>query len=166
MQAEPIPVRELVLIDIDADKLAIVGGLAERMIHRSGLPIEVRLTTDRLEAIRGASYVLTQLRVGDLAARRSDELIPRQRGYIGLETTGMGGFFKALRTIPVILEIARQIVRPAPRLSSGLRLARSLHGCSPGTPANRWPGLQGCYPARAVGSPLTRMRIALYPETS
>ncbi len=109
-----IPVTELVLMDIDQEKLAIVGGLAQRMAVAAGSPISVRLTTDRLEAIRDASFVLTQIRVGRLAARRLDELIPRGLGYVGQETTGAGGFFKALRTIPVILEIAREMEQYAP----------------------------------------------------
>ncbi|MGH2411368.1 MAG: 6-phospho-beta-glucosidase [Chloroflexota bacterium] len=111
---DQIPVSELVLMDIDEEKLAIVGGLAQRMVARAGSPLAVRLTTDRLEAIRGAAYVLTQIRVGRLAARRLDELIPRGLGYVGQETTGAGGFFKALRTIPVILDIAREMREYAP----------------------------------------------------
>jgi 6-phospho-beta-glucosidase len=113
-QHERIPLRELVLMDIDPRKLSIVGDLARRMVRRSGLPIEVRLTGERSVAIEGAAFVLTQLRVGGLAARRLDELIPRQLGYVGQETTGAGGFFKALRTIPVILEIAGEMEERAP----------------------------------------------------
>lgn len=113
-QVEHISLSTLVLMDIDEHKLAIVGGLAQRMVARAGAPFEVRLTTDRLEAIRDASFVLTQMRVGRLEARRKDELIPRRLGYIGQETTGVGGFFKALRTIPVILEIAHQMEQHAP----------------------------------------------------
>jgi 6-phospho-beta-glucosidase len=113
-QYERIPVSELVLMDIDERKLSIVGGLAQRMVSRATNPFTVRLTTDRSEAIHDADFVLTQLRVGRLAARRLDELIPRQLGYIGQETTGPGGFFKALRTIPVILDIAHEMQQHAP----------------------------------------------------
>src|SRR5579871_3034292 len=109
-----IGLTELVLMDIDEEKLSIVGGLAQRMVARAGSPFAVRLTSDRLDAIRDAAFVLTQIRVGRLAARRLDELIPRRFGYIGQETTGPGGFAKALRTIPVILEIARQMEEHAP----------------------------------------------------
>jgi 6-phospho-beta-glucosidase len=101
-------------MDIDEEKLSIVGGLAQRMVARAGSPFAVRLVTDRLDAIRDAAFVLTQIRVGRLAARRLDELIPRRLGYIGQETTGPGGFAKALRTIPVILEVARQMEEHAP----------------------------------------------------
>jgi 6-phospho-beta-glucosidase len=113
-RAESIPLAELVLMDIDEKKLAIVGGLAQRMVQRAGSSITVRLTTDRTEAIAGSAFVLTQLRIGRLQARRKDELIPRRLGYIGQETTGPGGFAKALRTIPVILDIAHQMEERAP----------------------------------------------------
>jgi len=111
---EAIGLDELILMDIDEEKLAVVGGLARRMVERAGAPFTVRLTTERLDAIRDAAFVLTQMRVGRLAARRKDELIPRQQGFIGQETTGPGGFAKALRTIPVILQIAREMEEHAP----------------------------------------------------
>ena len=111
---ELIALQELVLMDIDETRLRIVGELAQRMVQRAGNPFTVILTSNRLEAIQGASYVLTQIRVGRLQAREKDELIPRSLGYIGQETTGPGGFFKALRTIPVILDIARQMEQHAP----------------------------------------------------
>ncbi len=109
-----IPTTELVLMDIDPSKLEIVGKLATRMVEREGSPFKVRLTTDRLDAVRHAQFVLTQIRVGRLQAREKDELIPRSYGYVGQETTGAGGFFKALRTIPVILSIAREMESHAP----------------------------------------------------
>ena len=109
-----IGLDELVLMDIDAEKLRVVGGLAQRIVKRAGEPFAVRLTTELLEAIDGAAFVLTQMRIGRLPARRLDELIPRRLGYIGQETTGAGGFAKALRTIPVILDIARQMEQYAP----------------------------------------------------
>jgi len=111
---ERIGLDELVLMDIDDEKLSVVGGLARRMVEREGAPFSVRLTTDRLEAIRGAAFVLTQMRIGRLAARRKDELIPRQHGAIGQETTGPGGFANALRTVPVVLQVARQMEEHAP----------------------------------------------------
>lgn len=109
-----IALDELVLMDIDAEKLHVVGGLAQRIVERAGSPFTVRLTTERLDAIRGAAFVLTQMRIGRLPARRQDELIPRALGFIGQETTGPGGFANALRTIPVILSIAREMEEHAP----------------------------------------------------
>jgi len=111
-----LPVKDLYLVDIEAgaEKLAIVGALAKRMIAKAGLPIQVHLTLDRREAIEGADFVSTQLRVGLLDARARDERIPAKHGLIGQETTGAGGFAKALRTIPVILDICRDIRELAP----------------------------------------------------
>jgi 6-phospho-beta-glucosidase len=84
------------------------------MIERSGKPIRVKTTLDRREAIRGADFVTTQIRVGMLDARSRDEKIPLKYGLIGQETTGAGGFAKALRTIPVILDICREMNELAP----------------------------------------------------
>ncbi|WP_435921748.1 6-phospho-beta-glucosidase [Paenibacillus sp. DYY-L-2] len=111
-----MPVSELWLVDIEEGKhkLEIVGNLAKRMVKKSGLPIQVHLTLDRRAAIQGADFVTTQMRVGLLAARKLDEHIPLRHGVIGQETTGPGGMFKALRTIPVILEICRDIEELAP----------------------------------------------------
>lgn len=111
-----MPVSELWLVDIEEGKhkLEIVGNLAKRMVKKSGLPIQVHLTLDRRAAIQGADFVTTQIRVGLLAARKLDEHIPLRHGVIGQETTGPGGMFKALRTIPVILEICRDIEELAP----------------------------------------------------
>lgn len=83
-------------------------------IERSGKPIQLHLTLNRSEAIRGADFVTTQIRVGMLDARSRDEKIPLMHGVIGQETTGAGGFAKALRTIPVILDICREIEELAP----------------------------------------------------
>ncbi|MFC9709740.1 6-phospho-beta-glucosidase [Paenibacillus sp. NPDC056933] len=111
-----LPVRELWLVDIEPGqrKLNIVGNLAKRMVEKSGLPIEVHLTLDRREAIQGADFVSTQMRVGMLEARSLDESIPLKYGVIGQETTGPGGMMKALRTIPVLLDICRDIEELAP----------------------------------------------------
>lgn len=84
------------------------------MIEKAGLPIEIHLTLDRKKALKGADYVTTQLRVGQLAARALDEKIPLKHGVIGQETNGPGGLFKAFRTIPVILEIAREMEEVCP----------------------------------------------------
>ncbi|HEY4391605.1 MAG TPA: 6-phospho-beta-glucosidase, partial [Paenibacillus sp.] len=111
-----MPVTELWLVDIEEGKhkLEIVGNLAKRMVKKSGLPIEVHLTLDRREAIKDADFVSTQIRVGLLEARKLDEHIPISHGVIGQETTGPGGMFKALRTVPVILDICRDIEELAP----------------------------------------------------
>jgi 6-phospho-beta-glucosidase len=111
-----LPLRELWLADIEAGltKLTIVGALAKRMVLKSGLPIEVYLTTDRRKAIEGADFVSTQMRVGMMEARARDESIPLQYNVIGQETTGPGGMMKALRTIPVLLDVCRDIEELAP----------------------------------------------------
>ncbi|OXM16877.1 6-phospho-beta-glucosidase [Paenibacillus herberti] len=113
---EHLPVRELWLVDIEPGlwKLNIVGELAKRMVARSGLPIEIHLTTDRREAIKDADFVSMQMRVGMLEARGQDEAIPLKYGVIGQETTGPGGMMKALRTIPVLLDICRDMEELAP----------------------------------------------------
>ncbi|MFF2885618.1 6-phospho-beta-glucosidase [Paenibacillus sp. NPDC057967] len=113
---DEMPIRELWLVDIEAGKhkLEIVGELAKRMVKQAGLPMEVHLTLDRREAIAGADFVTTQMRVGLLEARKRDEHIPISHGVIGQETTGPGGMFKALRTVPVILDICKDIEELAP----------------------------------------------------
>src|SRR5574337_378173 len=103
------PLTELWLMDIDPQRLDIVGGFAQRMVAAHHAPFRVRLTTDQREAVTEASYVCTQLRVGQMPARRGDEYLGRRHGLIGQETTGVGGMAKALRTIPVILDIAREM---------------------------------------------------------
>jgi 6-phospho-beta-glucosidase len=113
-RTDRFPLQELWLMDIDAARLEIVGGFARRMAEFKGLPFKVVLTTDQREAIRGASYVITQLRVGQMEARRRDEYLGRRHGLIGQETTGVGGMAKALRTIPVILKIAADMRALAP----------------------------------------------------
>jgi 6-phospho-beta-glucosidase len=113
---DELPIRELWLVDIEAgkDKLEIVGNLAKRMVAKAGLPIEVHLTLDRREALKDADFVTTQFRVGLLQARAKDERIPLKYNVIGQETNGPGGLFKGLRTIPVILEICKDIEELCP----------------------------------------------------
>ncbi len=105
-RAARLPIEELVLLDTDAERLAVVGGLARRMLDRLGWSGRLTLTGDRERAIDGADFVLIQLRVGGQAARLVDETLPPRFGVVGQETTGAGGFAKALRTIPVVLELA------------------------------------------------------------
>lgn len=111
-----LPIRELWLVDIEAgkEKLEIVGALARRMVKKAGLPIDIHLTLDREEALKDADFVTTQFRVGLLEARAKDERIPMKYGVLGQETNGPGGLFKGLRTIPVILEICKDIERLCP----------------------------------------------------
>ncbi|NRT73405.1 6-phospho-beta-glucosidase [Clostridium beijerinckii] len=111
-----LPVRELWLVDIESgkEKLNIVGKLAKRMVKKAGVPMEIHLTLDRREALKDADFVTTQLRVGLLDARIQDERIPLSHGVIGQETNGAGGMFKALRTIPVILDIDRDMSELCP----------------------------------------------------
>ncbi len=110
-RAVRLDLDELVLHDIDEQRLAVVGGLAERILRKIGFAGRLTLTGDRERAIDGASFVLVQLRVGGLAARLQDEIIPARFGCIGQETTGAGGFAKALRTVPVVLDIAEDTAR-------------------------------------------------------
>jgi 6-phospho-beta-glucosidase len=112
-RANRLPIDELVLLDTDADRLEVVGGLAQRMLDRLDWVGRLRLTGDRDAALDGADFVLFQLRVGGQAARLIDETIPLQFGVIGQETTGAGGFAKALRTVPVVLELAELAARRA-----------------------------------------------------
>jgi 6-phospho-beta-glucosidase len=112
-RGDRLPIDDLTLLDIDAERLGIVGGLAERMTRRAGWRGRVALTGDRDEALEGANYVICQLRVGGQAARFVDETLPVSFGCIGQETTGPGGFAKALRTVPVVLELAEEAARRA-----------------------------------------------------
>jgi 6-phospho-beta-glucosidase len=105
-RGDRLPVDELVLLDIDPERLSVVGALAERMMRRVGWNGTLTLTGDRNEAIEGADFVIVQLRVGGNQARFLDETIPPTFGCIGQETTGPGGFAKALRTVPVVMELA------------------------------------------------------------
>jgi len=111
---ESFPLTELWLMDIDTERLDVVGGFAQRMVEHRGSPFKVVLSTTQREAVKDASYVTTQLRVGQMSARREDEYLGRRHGLIGQETTGVGGMAKALRTIPVILGIARDMQEVAP----------------------------------------------------
>jgi 6-phospho-beta-glucosidase len=108
---DELPLRELWLVDIEAgkEKLEIVGNLAKRMFQKAGLPVEVHLTLDRRAALKDADFVTTQFRVGLLDARAKDERIPLKYGVLGQETNGPGGLFKGLRTIPVILDIVKDM---------------------------------------------------------
>jgi 6-phospho-beta-glucosidase len=102
-------VTELVLVDPDEGRLSVVGPFAARIVARYGHPAKVTWTTDLDAAVDGASAVLLQLRVGGQATRHRDETWPLEYDCVGQETTGAGGFAKALRTVPVVLEVAERV---------------------------------------------------------
>jgi 6-phospho-beta-glucosidase len=112
---ETLPVEELVLVDPAAERLELVGGLARRILARQGHPARVVTTADLEAGVEGADAVLLQLRVGGQAARNQDETWPLECGCVGQETTGAGGLAKAMRTVPVVLDIAERVRRVAPR---------------------------------------------------
>ncbi|MFF4931977.1 6-phospho-beta-glucosidase [Streptomyces griseofuscus] len=112
---DTLPVEELVLVDPDAERLELVGGLARRIFARQGHGGRIVTTADLDAGIDGADAVLLQLRVGGQAARRQDETWPLECGCVGQETTGAGGLAKALRTVPVVLDIAERVRRGNPR---------------------------------------------------
>jgi 6-phospho-beta-glucosidase len=104
-----LDVSEVVLHDIDAERREVVGGLARRILERQGYAGTLDVTDDLDGAVAGADFVLIQLRVGGQDARLADETFPLACGCIGQETTGGGGLAKALRTVPVVLEIAERV---------------------------------------------------------
>lgn len=111
---EELPVTELALIDPDAARLELVAGVSRRMLAHAGHPARVLATSSVEEGAEGARAVLFQLRVGGQAAREVDETLPLRCGCVGQETTGAGGLAKALRTVPVVLEIASAVRSIAP----------------------------------------------------
>ena len=104
-----LDVSELVLQDIDAERREVVGGLARRMLDRQGYRGSLEITDDLDHAVEDADFVLVQIRVGGQTARLADETFPLRCGCIGQETTGAGGLAKALRTVPVVLDIADRV---------------------------------------------------------
>ena len=112
-ERERLPVSELVLHDIDPARREVVGAMAERMLARDRFDGSVSVTGELDRALEGADFVVIQVRVGGQAARLRDETIPLACGCIGQETTGPGGFAKAMRTVPVVLEIAERARRMA-----------------------------------------------------
>ncbi|MFG2398954.1 6-phospho-beta-glucosidase [Streptomyces lydicus] len=109
-----LPLEELVLIDPALDRLEMVGGLARRIFARQGHPGRISWTDDLDAGIDGADAVLLQLRIGGQDARNQDETWPLECGCVGQETTGAGGLAKALRTVPVVLDIAERVRRRNP----------------------------------------------------
>ena len=113
---EQLPIKEIWLVDVPAGekKLNIVGEMAKRMVKAAGLDWQVHLTLDRRLALKDADFVSTQFRVGLLEARVKDERIPGSYGLLGQETNGAGGIFKAFRTVPVILDIVKDMKELCP----------------------------------------------------
>ncbi|MBB5934941.1 6-phospho-beta-glucosidase [Streptomyces zagrosensis] len=111
---DALHLEELVLIDPAADRLELVGGLARRIFAKQGHPGKVSWTSDLDAGVDGAAAVLLQLRVGGQAARNKDETWPLECGCVGQETTGAGGLAKALRTVPIVLDIAERVRRRNP----------------------------------------------------
>jgi len=112
-----LPIDELWLVDVKEgeEKLNIIYDLCQRMIAKAGVPMKVFKSLDRRAALQDASFVTTQLRVGQLQARELDERIPLSHGYLGQETNGAGGLFKGLRTIPVIFDIIKDVEEICPQ---------------------------------------------------
>ncbi len=110
---DSLPFDSFALMDIDEKRLEVVGGLAKRQLKAGGFKGEVILTSDIKRATDGANFVFGQIRVGKMAARIRDEKIPLKYGLLGQETTGAGGFLKALRTVPVILDVCEHMKRNA-----------------------------------------------------
>ncbi|WP_033314195.1 6-phospho-beta-glucosidase [Streptomyces iakyrus] len=111
---DTLPIEELVLMDPAQDRLELVGGLARRIFTRQDHTGRITTTDNLDEAVDGADAVLLQLRVGGQAARQQDETWPLECGCVGQETTGAGGLAKALRTVPVVLDIADRVRRTNP----------------------------------------------------
>lgn len=113
---DSLPINEMWLVDVEEgrEKLEIVASLAQRMWDASGHNVKVHATLDRKEALKDADFVTTQFRVGQLEARMKDERIPAYYGFLGQETNGAGGIFKALRTVPIILDIVEDMKKYCP----------------------------------------------------
>ncbi|MBN2494179.1 MAG: 6-phospho-beta-glucosidase [Deltaproteobacteria bacterium] len=107
--AAALSLEEIVLMDIDAARLEVVSGFCQRMARHQGALLTIRTTPDPDQAIEGAAFVLTQIRVGGQAGRHRDIQLGLRHDLVGQETTGVGGFAKALRTIPVMLDLCARM---------------------------------------------------------
>lgn len=114
MRREQLPVREIMLYDIDEKRLDIMTGFCKRFAGKLGLPVDIKSTTSLEKALYGADFADTQIRVGGNKQRVKDEKIPLQYDLVGQETTGAGGMMKAFRTIPVMLNVARKMEELSP----------------------------------------------------
>jgi 6-phospho-beta-glucosidase len=111
---QEMPFTQVCLMDVDERRLEILTGLTRRMLARANLPVAVAATTEHRRALEGAAFVNCLIRVGGMDARINDEQIPLRYDIVGQETTGPGGMMKALRTIPVVLDLARDMVEVCP----------------------------------------------------
>ncbi len=109
-----IGITELCLLDVDAHKLELFGGLGRELVRRAGSPFRITATTDAREALTSARHVVTTIRAGFEEGRALDERIALRHGVLGQETTGPGGFAMALRNIPAILEYAELLEQVSP----------------------------------------------------
>ena len=109
-----LEIEQVCLLDIQAEKQALIASVCKQIVDTAGLKIGIATTTNQQEAIEGADFIILQMRVGGLAARVRDETVPMEFGMVGNETTGAGGFACALRTIPMLMNIAGDIERFAP----------------------------------------------------
>ena len=112
-----LDIRQIALVDIPEgrERAEIILAVSRRMLEHAGVPCEVSLTLDRCQALPGADFVISQIRVGGWQARAEDERIGLQLGLIGQETTGCGGFMNAMRTVPEALAIARDMEKHCPQ---------------------------------------------------
>jgi len=158
----------LALYDIDERRLSILGGLTKRMARRQEVESKITLTTNLAEAVRDASFVITQIRVGGNQARLLDETIPLRYGVIGQETTGPGGMFKALRTIPQLVKVAQAVKKHAPRawtLSFTNPSGLCAEGVTKAVPGSRLVGVCSIQVGRegwvsgTMGVPERRVRV-------
>ena len=113
-QRKQIPIKKIVFIDNNEERLHITGDFMEIMIKETAPEIEVLMTTDRKEGFEGMDFLLAQIRTGMLPQRVKDEKIAMKHGVIGQETCGPGGFAFAMREIPAMIEIAKDVVKYAP----------------------------------------------------
>lgn len=113
-RSHSLKIGEVVLEDIDEVRLSTICSFCYRMAAKAGVKFKITMTTDLEEACAGASFIIIQIRVGGQKARHFDEMLGKKNGLIGQETTGVGGFSKAWRTIPVILYIAKLIEKVSP----------------------------------------------------
>ena len=153
-------------MDPDTDRLDVVGGLAGRILARHGWPGRLVLTGDRSAALDGAAFTLVQLRVGGQAARLVDETLPHRFGAIGQETTGPGGFAKALRTVPLVLDIAAESAAPRRAGLVAARLHEPGRDRHPGAAPTRGIARSGCATSRSASSGSSREHFGVAPRSA
>src|SRR4051812_49448468 len=112
---ERLGLEEVVLHDIDAERLERIGGVLRGLAAERGITLPFRFTTDLVDAVEGADFVFCAIRVGQLEGRVVDEDVPLGLGVLGQETTGPGGICFALRTIPVMVRLAETMAKHAPQ---------------------------------------------------